>query len=204
VGPALFDVRDEASFLALHGNPGDLAALRVAMTLHMVHGGALRNREIRVLFVGRAAMGGAEKLGKPLIGTLLQRLGDARENRALQGLFVFADDLDLTPAARKHLEHMCDEQPGIVQWFWDSELAANVVRDEGKRGRHYKLKMGAALNLPAKRTLATTYEVDRVARYLNAQHDDLIRVKRRSETGAVTKSFRRCIRVVHAEDVKDF
>jgi hypothetical protein len=209
VAPTLLAL-DEASFLELHGCVGDAASLtqlRTAMTLHMLHGGESRDRDIRVLFLDRPSLGGAEKIGKPLVATLMQRLGEGREGRETQGLFILSDDLGVTPTARKTFEAMCDEQPGIVQWFREEELVVNCVRIEKDRGvRYTHLSKGSrTLTQPegVLRNLARDYVVSRVSRYFNAQANDIMCIERRSDSSGLTKSYRRCARVIHADDVKD-
>jgi hypothetical protein len=195
---------DYDDFLAMHENAVNPdMPLRQRMTLHL----ARRDKQLRVLFLDRAVAGVEQdgKLRKHTIAGLVQRFGD-HLGSGVQGLMVLSDQLTMTPPALKVLEAMCEETPGLLQWFYEEELVVNLVRRELAFGTRYTHQPATAalISEATARNLGRFYVVDPVPRYFNAQPGDIIGIERRSETGAVAKCYRRCVAVVHREDVKDF
>lgn len=170
---------------------------RNAMTLHVLHT-VTRERQLRVIFVDRTTIGATSdgKIRKHSIFPLMKLLG---EREGTQGLFVFADDLTLTPAAAKLLEALNEESPGLLQWFFDEELVVNVV---GITRRYYT---HPARGQKARSTdVGRLYELDRVARHYNAQPETLVRIVRGSETAGVTVSYKRIVPLIDRGDAKNY
>jgi hypothetical protein len=174
-------------------NEADFEALcptREAMTLH-VHHNERRDRQLRVIFVGRETVGPAAvldgKVRKASVLPLMRRLGNGTQTR---GIFVFADDLSITPAATTVMTAINEESPGMLQWFAEEELVVNLGRRERGYGTRYRSPFPAGVSSG---DLGRLYEVDPVARYYNAQQGDVVHIVRRSETSGLTVSYKRCV-----------
>jgi hypothetical protein len=161
---------------------------RSSMTLHVIHH-EHRECQLRVLFVDQETIG-EDKIRKSTIPLLLRRLG---EREGTRGIFVFSDDLTMTPPAAKVIEAMNDETPGLLQYFAEEELVVNLVRRDYALGTRYECPTTHHVPTSAARNLGRIYERDRVARYYNAQPNDVIRITRRSETGGLAVSYKRVV-----------
>lgn len=197
VAQTLLDM-DEATFEAAFQNG------RTDMTLHLLHR-ELPGQQIRVFFLDRPSLGPAVMVDgmirKPSITPLLERIG---ERPGTQGLFVFADNLTLTPPAKRVFEEIAEDRPGYVQWFFDEELMTNVVRREAAHGMHIKLIPAGDVKTINLVSLPRIYVVDRVARYFNAQPGQVLCIHRPSETGAQTVVMRRCVPLVDRNEGVNF
>lgn len=178
---------------------------RTAMTLHVIHH-EQRERQLRVLFVDRELIGAVSdgKIRVKTVSPLMKRLGD---RPGTQGVFVFADDLTLTPAAAKLMEALNEESPGVVQWFFEEDLVVNIARRDRNLGTHHTLMVQQQQQVPtavARNLLGRIYEVDRVGRYYGVQHDQVLRIVRRSETGGLAVSYKRGWALVDRADGKNY
>ena len=174
--------------------PGILHVDREKLALSLVH---MQDREknVRIFFLEPTG----QKIGKKELEALLKRLGDTRT----RGMFIIPDGSELTSHAKKMIDETNrSDKKVMIEYFMEKQVEVNICA-WGKQYREYRvlstIERDALLKKVQKTKLAIISYTDPLARYFGLQHDDVLALRRGSETAGMTSKYMRC---VYAEQTK--